>query len=38
MIGLAALLSGIVVWSLFGELHEATRAAATAKEAPIEAR
>jgi PPM family protein phosphatase len=34
LIGLAALLSAIVVWSLFGELREATRA--SAHEAPVE--
>jgi serine/threonine protein phosphatase PrpC len=34
--GLAALLSAIVVWSLLGELREATRASAASRTAPAE--
>jgi serine/threonine protein phosphatase PrpC len=38
LVGLAVLLSAIVVWSLFGELREATRAAADAEATGVEAK
>jgi protein phosphatase len=37
LVGLAVLLSAIVVWSMFGELREATRASAD-EETPVDAR
>ena len=36
LVGLAVLLSAIVVWSMFGEFRDATRDAATEREAPTE--
>jgi hypothetical protein len=37
LVGLAVLLSAIVVWSMFGELRDATREAGAARETPVEA-
>jgi len=38
LIGLAALLSAMLVWSLFGQLRDATRASAAAEVGPVESR